>query len=291
MRHRLIAVGICMALILCLLPATALAYTAPDSQVYNDHDYNALKTFLDATSANGSDINGVMACGSDYSADPATWDGVLWVDVSGELRVQRITWEDCELNGTLDLSNCTSLIYLDVMSFTDTTANSIDSFVLSGCTALLGLWCWYCPITELDLSGLTALQTADCSHCESLTSLTLTGCSNLQNLYCDDCPLGTLVLGSAFPNLKYLSCGGCSLTSLDLSDNPNLESVRCDYNDFTSFDVTGLSNLKELIMGDSPSLVARYQRSDRSGAADLLALRFIFAGVCQYVAGTCGLLV
>lgn len=254
MKRKLIAIGICMALVLCMLPATALAYTAPGGTVYNDHDYNALKTFLDATSADGITTNGVMACGADYSEDPATWDGVYWVDESGENRVSTVQWQDSYLNGSLDLSGCTSLETLDVRSFFGTTDNSIDSIDVSGCTSLRYVYCAGNSINELDLTGLAALETVDCSRCPSLTSLTLTGCSGLRILVCDDAPIGSLTLGSAFPNLEWVLCGNCGLSSLDFSENPGMTNIRCENNDLTSLNVTGLSNLEDLIIGGSPNL-------------------------------------
>ena len=254
MKRKLIAIAVCAALMVCLLPATALAYTAPDSTVYNDHDYNALKTFLDATSANGTVTNGVMACGSDYSADPATWDGVTWVDVSGEMRVHSISWPDASLKGNLDLSDCTSLQGVDVTAYYGVADNALSNIDVSGCTALTLIYCENNAITSLDLSGLTALTVVSCSNSESLTTLTLTGCSALECIVCDSCPVGTLTFGSSYPNFKQLWANDCGLTSLDFSDNPGMTQIWCVDNDLTFLDVTGLSSLEVLSIGNSPNL-------------------------------------
>lgn len=49
-----------------------------------------------------------------------------------------------------------------------------------------------------------------------------------------------------FKSLEFLNCGGNQITSLDLSNNLNLETIYCFNNLLTYLNVTGCVNLKEL---------------------------------------------
>jgi Leucine-rich repeat (LRR) protein len=91
---------------------------------------------------------------------------------------------------------------------------------------LTSLTARYLPITTLNVSGLTNLQTLNCSSNYYLNSLNLTGLVNLQTLNCYDCDAMTTLNLSGLSNLNNLNASDVNeLTSLDLSNLPNLQIV------------------------------------------------------------------
>ena len=100
----------------------------------------------------------------------------------------------------------------------------------------------------MDLSGLTQLQTLDCSSNWTLTSLDLTGLTQLQTLKCEaNYSLVSLDVSNC-NQLKNLNCAGnYQLQSLDVGSLTLLESLNCtDCNNLGNLDLTNLTNLQYL---------------------------------------------
>ena len=121
-------------------PTTAptQAPTAPEG--YNEHDYNALRAFLE-TEADGI-RNGERLNAGYSSRDPRTWTYKRWDqtvelakwDEEGRLVEVTALVEGYALSGDLDLSGCDRL---DKITF---SSESIDTLDLTGCPLMKGVY-------------------------------------------------------------------------------------------------------------------------------------------------------
>lgn len=80
-------------------------------------------------------------------------------------------------------------------------------------------------IGELNVTGLSALQTLDCSD-NKLTGLNVSGLAKLEILYCNNNQLTALDLTGATA-LKELICQENKLSALDVSQQTNLQTLLC----------------------------------------------------------------
>ncbi len=133
----------------------------PTINGYHSEDYAQLLSFLEQTDENGVK-NGTKLNSAYDAGNTATWSGITWKDVNGAKRIYEITWNNIsiptakKLVGTLDLSSCEKLTYLDC------SCNALTSLDVSKNTALLGLSCSGNNLTSLDVSKNTALTRLDC---------------------------------------------------------------------------------------------------------------------------------
>ncbi|WP_162127788.1 T9SS type A sorting domain-containing protein [Flavobacterium phycosphaerae] len=145
---------------------------------------------------------------------------------------------DNNLLTSLDLQN----LNLNTLAFTH---NSISQINVLGMTNLHALFCSYNQLSELDLHGLAALGTVDCSH-NQLTTVNFQGLTELDLLYCNDNLLTEVDLQSAggggsnfyFDNNHLISMfvkNGWVTDNESFANNPNLQYICCDYNDFSIY--------------------------------------------------------
>jgi LPXTG-motif cell wall-anchored protein len=225
-------------MVISLLPATAFAGTA-----YNSNDYGKLRAFLEQESADAGVKNGTQLYGAGYDPDdPATWtSGITW-NSDPEKRVTYIFIDGSMGNGKLagaaNFSDCAALNSVEIYNQQFTSAN------VSGCTALAHLNLYNCLLTSLDVSGLTALYDISCTS-NQITSLNVSGCTQLGTLGCGDNQLTSLDV-STLTNLQRLYCDSNKLTALSLGSRLNFYTLACDKNQITSLDVSGLPNLNTL---------------------------------------------
>ena len=144
-----------------------------------------------------------------------------------------LTYLNCEANYLLEelnLSNCSTLIYLDCH------ANLLTELNLNDCTSLNTLNCSGNLLTELDLSVCLNLTELNC-EINQITELDLSPCPNLMFLFCDNNQLTKLGLSNC-SGLERLGCGNNRLTELDLSNCPNLIGLSCYGNKLTELDLS-----------------------------------------------------
>lgn len=122
---------------------------------------------------------------------------------------------DERLTGTVDVSGCSALTYLDCHG------NEISSLNIQGCSKLEKLLCHYNQIQTLDLSDCTALNYLDCDE-NQITVLDLSNNIELTTLYCRDNQLTSLDLSNN-TSLIELTCYGNLIASLDLGLHKRLE--------------------------------------------------------------------
>ena len=207
---------------------------------YNVNDYLKLRAFLEQ--ADGAGVKNGFKLNENYDPDDVTtwgvydeetpwWNSITWKDVNGEIRPTGIAFDDSDLSGKLDLSDC---------------------------AALESITCNYNNLTELIVNGATSLSFFECQS-NQLTSLDVSGCPRLNNLSCQGNQLTSLNV-SGCSNLSLLFCSSNRLTSLDLSKNGRIVQLFVDRNQLTSLDVSNLRQLSVLNCMDNQlqSLDVRY---------------------------------
>ncbi|MBP5487847.1 MAG: hypothetical protein J6Y06_09520 [Bacteroidales bacterium] len=165
---------------------------------------------------------------------------------------------------SLDISNNTSLIYLDC---SDNQLNDLDlsknvelktlycssnwfsTVNVSNNTALELFWCQGHQLTSLDVSNNTALVSLQCSD-NQLTELDLSNNTALSWIHCASNQLTTLELPKT-NSLSSLWCDNNQLTSLDVSSCTGLTGILCDRNQLTSLDVSKNTALTRLYCGEN----------------------------------------
>ena len=115
---------------------------------------------------------------------------------------------------------------------------------VSGCTALQKLNCQYNKITALDVQGLTELQELYCNT-NQIPELNVQGLTALQQLHCKGNKLTALNV-SGCTALSKLNCGYNQLKTLNVSDCVVLKELDCSDNQLTTLNVQGLTELQQL---------------------------------------------
>lgn len=253
--RRMLALALVLMMVLALFPALEASAAPPG---YNVNDFDRLQAFLNLPSAVAGQTNGQALNPAYDPDDPATWTDVTW-SADAEKRVTRIDWGNEDLAGSLDLSGCAALEYLDctdnaliALDVSDLTVleelncedNQLTALDVSGLTALAALGCSGNQLTALDVSGCTTLAVLACSH-NQLTALDLSDCTALGQVRCDENALTALDV-SGLTALEELYCSNNQLTALDVSDLTALEVLNCSGNQLTALDVSGLTELDTL---------------------------------------------
>lgn len=186
---------------------------------YAQHDFDAMRAFLELTDENGATNGSVIF--ADYDPDrPETWvsesDVIVW-DSEGFLNSVSFTHPD--LFGTLDLSGCSRLA-------TVTNYSGVSVLNVSGCTALDTLTDMNCPTEQVIVDGCSSLRCVwlggsnmrlESFEASDLPELLMVGYKqgprevNLSSIEISNCP-----------NLFYLELDGTDIESIDLNDFPAL---------------------------------------------------------------------
>ena len=233
--------------VLMMLPFKVLAADV-NKDGYNDHDFNAIQSFLNQSSLMTGTTNGQQLNPSYVAADPATWTGVAW-DGAAEQQIVSIgadySWQYKSFAGALDLSGCTALEYVNCAGF-----NQLSSLHVSGASALNTLYCFNSQLSSLDLHTNTALRILNCSD-NPLSALDIHDNPGLTQLYCQNTQLSSLTVSTA-PNLFYLDCSKNSLKLLDTSANPFLSYLFCNTNLLPSLDISANPAIVYVNTSDNP---------------------------------------
>jgi len=119
--------------------------------------------------------------------------------------------------------------------------NPISNLNVSGCTALLSLSCSGNQLISLNVLACTALTSLSCAG-NQLTNLNVSACTALTSLFCCYNQLTSLD-PSACPALTYLDCRYNNLSALDVSSNSALSMFFCGFNQLPSINVSANSAL------------------------------------------------
>ncbi|MBQ1338087.1 MAG: hypothetical protein IIY32_07170, partial [Thermoguttaceae bacterium] len=176
------------------------------------------------------------------------------------------------------LANLTSLTSKnnDFTSLDVSTNKKLNRLDIAGCASLASLTATKLALTYLDVSGCSALETLNCSN-NSINRLLLAGCTGLKDLRCfmnalDDTRTGNVYYGldvSTCSALETLWCYNNTLTSIDVSNNPNLVTLN----------MTGCL-CSSLALPENGKLKNLYCSSNRLQSLDLSACPEIASVVC-----------
>lgn len=257
-KHHIPALSAAVALLFAfaaILPlgsafAVQPAYNAP--QGYNSNDFNKVVAFLELRDENN--VRNGEKCSPNYNPnDPTSWgregnyddpENIVepttftWTETQGEKRITEITCYNNDLVGSLDLSNCSSLMSLNC------ARNRLSGINVSQCTSLGALICSANGLTSLNLSTNSNLTSLTCDN-NALTSINLSGNPNLRSLTIGGNSLSSLSLSSN-PNLLFLSCKGCNLSSLNVSSLTMLLGLYCADNRLSQLNVSSNTRLQYL---------------------------------------------
>ena len=136
--------------------------------IFNENDIAKLETIYN----NNSDV-----CDWDLS-DPTTCNGIIWNDNGN---VESIDFSYMNLEGTLDLSNFSSLKSLNL------SGNNLTSVNLDNCSSLEEIDCSFNKLTTLDLSDCTNLTSVTCCYNYLDTHEGSTLYNKLDDLMFSDC--------------------------------------------------------------------------------------------------------
>lgn len=148
-----------------------------------------------------------------------------------------------------DMTGIEAFINLDTLSCGFSSLSNLD---LSGNTALRWLSCGISTLSSLNVSNNPELTYLECGNC-NLRELDLTNCTKLETLLCAYNMLNSLDLSNNNA-LQYLSCTWNQLTVLDLSQNTALEEFYCAVNFFDKLDLSNNTSLKTIQLTEMPSL-------------------------------------
>ena len=180
--------------LVCAAPEAAMA-NIPEG--YCANDVTRLHDFLEQTNGSGQK-NGTLLNPNYDADDPATWSNVKWIETESGKQAVEINWAYYALTGSLDLSGCEALVYLNC------GWNQLEALNISGCTSLETLVCCENLLESLDISGNPALDYLDCWN-NQIEELDVSNNSEI----------------------TYLVCFGNELTRLDVSQNDQLGVLWC----------------------------------------------------------------
>jgi len=146
---------------------------------------------------------------------------------------------DISMDGEIDQSEALLVTNLDVSSDSIADLNGIENF-----TNLISLNCSANLLTEVNISSNTLLQHFDCSS-NLVIDLDVSENSSLINLLCDWNPLTNLELGS-INQIERLACYDGDLVNLNLSYLISLRYLDVSVNNFTSIDLSNNVQLDTL---------------------------------------------
>ena len=166
-----------------------------------------------------------------------------------------------QLSGSLDLSNCTSLLYVNISSrLTGIAGDGLTDVNLYGCTSLYMLMVSGKGITEIDLSTNTNLRMLDL-HNMGITELDISNHLALTDFsfYGNDVKLTSLDV-SQHVELTRLILSDNELTSLDVSHNTKLKYLNVRNSQITSLDLSHNNALTELYYYGNPLIELNVSR-------------------------------
>jgi hypothetical protein len=143
-------------------------------------------------------------------------------------------------NSAINTNLDTEIQVGEASAFTGTISCSnlgiTDMTGLKAFTSIISLLCQNNPLSTLDISQNTALETINCSD-NNLTSLDVSQNTAFTSISCTNNNLTSIDVSQNL-NLSTLSFGNNNLTSIDLTQNVNLFILVCNFNDLSSLDIS-----------------------------------------------------
>ena len=179
-------------------------------------------------------------------------DNLLDIDVSNNVELQRLDL-DIDHISSLDLTALTKLEVLNLIGHV-TNGSALSSLDISQNTALTGFYVSFSGLTSMDFSANTALENLHMGGCK-LTTLNTNTLTLLESIYIYDndkegtIPMASLDL-SANVNLDRIYMSGVlsGSGSIDISSNVNLTAFSVNNMSLTSMDFSNNIQLNDIRM-------------------------------------------
>lgn len=160
------------------------------------------------------------------------------------------------LHGSLDLSDCTSLMHISFQNILLTGLN------VSGCTALESITCENCQLTELDVSTLASLTYLSCNDNQISALVGVSGLTALENLRCSGNQISELDV-TLLTSLVELDCSNNLISTLNVSNLTSLTSLGCADNQIALLDVSELTLLDSIYCSGNKIFVLEVSALDK----------------------------
>lgn len=234
-------------------PKLSAKKPSANSEFYNEHDLNAALSFLETADSNG--VKNGTKLWADYDAnDPETWISVGWTedgrlsifdaDFSSHLAIQGNVADEVGPVGELDLSGCEMLGSVSLVS------TCVERLDVSNCPNLFLVSAFYDELKSIDLSGCSSLYFLWVCYNKDLRQIYLSGLSELGALALSGNGLESLDFSSN-PHITEIDCSNNSLTALDVSMLSELQSLRCENQDW---EMPNSNRISEIDLSHNPML-------------------------------------
>lgn len=190
-------------------------------------------------------------------------DGILTAEERGAVLSIHI-----EADANAQVHSLEGIALFPALQELSVTNHALTQLDLTGNTALQYVNCSYNRLTELKVANLSSLTAFYCEF-NYLTELDLTGLINLSIIYCRHNLLESLDFSTNL-NLKFIETFDNRLTEIDVSMLKQLEFLHIDHNRLQRLDMSGNPNLqgggfvvrnndcRELILPDIPDFTVYY---------------------------------
>ena len=196
--------------------------------------------------------------------------------------VLNLTYLDVSGKGISNMTGVEKLSYLQTLKC---NGNSISSLNLNSNIFLTYVDCYSNNMTSLYVNSCTNLTHLDCGP-NNLTSLNLSNLGRLQSLNCINNKLTSISFAPSLPNLESVMCYGNNFTTFSLYNCPSLKTLNiknctslttlnCYNNALTTLNVTGNTALTKLWCDGNANLASI------TGLADCTAMKDFACNGCS----------
>lgn len=276
--------------------AFSLTSMSAYSQNYNKGELDDLRNFLRQPSMEDGVSNfeqfGLTPNDTLEWISSTGWIGKLrinWIEINGEMRIQKIQWFKKNLSGKLSFRHCSELESVN-MGSNDLTAVDFTGMVnlktltiggnkkiktvdVSDNTNLESLTVSETDLSEIDITGNQKLKTFSAQNTQ-IQDLNFSGNPLLESVYISDCTQLHKIDFSNNLSLKNLVASGCiSLKSIDLSSLGNLYSLSLNETSIRELNISAnvalsrlqcsSTGLESLILPDTSMLETLYIQNNR----------------------------
>jgi hypothetical protein len=167
------------------------------------------------------------------------------INVSNLTQLETLEYLNCPNLSYLDVSNCSSLT-----TSINITTNALTYLNAMNCSSMFSISSNSNSLNYLNVDGCTGLNNLNVWNSQ-LNMVIIGGLPNLAlvNLYFN--PLLNNLLIVDCPNLNTLYCSNNNFTSLNLATIPSVTDLNCSYNPITFLNVSVLPNLTSLSCGNT----------------------------------------
>ncbi|HLP63973.1 DUF7619 domain-containing protein [Flavobacterium sp.] len=167
------------------------------------------------------------------------------INVSNLTQLETLEYLNCPNLSYLDVSNCSSLT-----TSINITTNTLTYLNAMNCSSMFSITSNSNSLNYLNVDGCTGLNNLNVWNSQ-LNMIIIGSLPNLSivNLYFN--PLLSNLLIVDCPNLNTLYCSNNNFTSLNLATIPSITDLNCSYNPITFLNVSVLPNLTSLSCGNT----------------------------------------